>query len=249
MAGHSKWSKLKHTKGAIDAKRGNIFSKLSREIILAAKNGGDPKLNARLRTAIDAAKAANMPGDTIDRAVKKGTGELGGDAIVEVAYEGYAAGSVALYVEGSTDNKNRAAQDLRTVFSRNNGSLGTPGSTARMFNRLGEILLPLSVGTEDAILELAMDAGADDVAQDEEHHILYTAADQLFTVGQALSEKGLKPVSQKLIMKPGTLTEVTDPEIAAQILKLCDALDALDDVQNVYSTADIPDHILEQIEL
>jgi YebC/PmpR family DNA-binding regulatory protein len=249
MAGHSKWAKLKHTKGAIDAKRGNMFSKLSREIILAAKNGGDPKLNARLRTAIDAAKAANMPGDTIDRAVKKGTGELGGEAIVEVAYEGYAAGGVALYIEGSTDNKNRAAADVRSVLSRNGGTLGTQGSTARMFQRQGEIRLPLSAGNEDQILEAALEAGADDVVQEDEEHVIYTAADQLFAVATQLSERGLKSISQKQLMRPVSLTPVGDAATATQILRLCDALDALDDVQNVYSTADIPDDVLEKIDL
>jgi YebC/PmpR family DNA-binding regulatory protein len=249
MAGHSKWAKLKHTKGAIDAKRGNMFSKLSREIILAAKSSGDPKLNSRLRTAIDAAKAVNMPGDTIDRAIKKGTGELGGEAIVEVTYEGYAVGGVAIFVEGSTDNKNRSAADVRSVFSRNHGSLGTPGSVARLFARQGEIRLPSAAASEDAMMDAALDAGAEDVTFDGDEHVLLTPPEQLFAVGNALTAKGLKPTSQKLIFTPQTLVAVDDPRIATQVLRLCEALDDLDDVQHVYSNCDIPDAVLEQVTL
>ena len=247
MAGHSKWAKVKHFKGALDAKRGKIFSRLSREIIMAAKGGGDPRLNHRLRTAIDAAKAQNMPNDTIDRAVKKGTGELGGDAMVEIIYEGYAPGGVALMIECATDNKNRTAADLRSAFSRNHGSMGTAGSVAHQFTRKGEIRLPLASVDEEKLLDAALDAGADDVSNDGEDHIVLTAPDQLFAVANGLREKGLAATSAKLIMQPQTLIHVGDASTASQIVRLCEILDDLDDVQNIYANYDIPDEIMEKI--
>ena len=250
MAGHSKWSKVKHIKGVVDVKRGKIFSKLSREIIIAAKSGGgDPKLNARLRTAIDAARAQNMPNDTIDRAVKKGTGELGGEAPAEITYEGYAPGGVALLVECVTDNKNRTSADLRSLFTRNHGSLGTPGSVAHLFARKGEIRLPEAAGSEERILEAALEAGADDVSLEGDEHVILTAPDQLFAVGDALRARQLAPASQKLIQVPLTITPVGDASTASQVIRLYEALDDLDDVQNVYANFDIPDELLEQIHM
>jgi len=248
MAGHSKWSKVKHIKGVVDVKRGKIFSKLSREIIVAAKaGGGDPKLNARLRTAIDAARAQNMPNDTIDRAVKKGTGELGGEAPAEITYEGYAPGGVAMLVECVTDNKNRTSADLRSVFTRNHGSLGTPGSVAHLFARKGEIRLPLTAASDETILEAALEAGADDVSQDGEEHVILTAPDQLFAVGDALRARQLSPTSQKLTQIPLTHIPVTDTATAQQVVRLYEALDDLDDVQHVHSNFDIPDEVLEHL--
>jgi YebC/PmpR family DNA-binding regulatory protein len=248
MAGHSKWSKVKHIKGVVDVKRGRVFSKLSREIIMAAKaGGGDPRLNARLRTALDAARAQNMPNDTIDRAIKKGTGELGGEAPSEITYEGYAPGGVAMMVECVTDNKNRTSADLRSVFTRNHGSLGTPGSVAHLFARKGEIRLPLTAATEDAVLDAALEAGADDVSRDDEDHIVLTAPDQLFAVGDALRTRQLPPASQKLIQIPLTTIPVADRSTAQQVVRLYEALDELDDVQNVHANFDIPDELLEQL--
>jgi YebC/PmpR family DNA-binding regulatory protein len=248
MAGHSKWSKVKHIKGVVDVKRGKIFSKLSREIIVAAKaGGGDPKLNARLRTAIDAARAQNMPNDTIDRAVKKGTGELGGEAPAEITYEGYAPGGVAMMIECVTDNKNRTSADLRSVFTRNHGSLGTPGSVAHLFARKGEIRLPLAAASEEAILEAALEAGADDVSQDGEEHVILTAPDQLFAVGDTLRARQLSPTSQKLTQIPLTHIPVTEASTAQQVVRLYEALDDLDDVQHVHSNFDIPDEVLEHL--
>lgn len=251
MAGHSKWSKVKRFKGALDAKRGQIFSKLSKEIILAARSGGggDPKLNARLRQAIDAAKAQNMPNDTIDRAIKKGTGELGGDAMVEVTYEGYAPGGAAILIEAATDNKNRTSADIRSAFSRNHGSMGTPGSVAHLFSRKGEIRLPLDSAGEEAVLEAALEAGADDVAQEGDEHVILTAPEQLSAVAEALRLAGLSPASEKLIQVPSTQIPITDAGTAAQVIRLYEALDELDDVQNVYSNFDIPDEVMEQMEL
>lgn len=248
MAGHSKWSKVKHIKGVVDVKRGKIFSKLSREIIVAAKSGGgDPRLNARLRTAIDAARAQNMPNDTIDRAIKKGTGELGGEAPAEITYEGYAPGGVALMVECVTDNKNRTSADLRSAFTRHHGSLGTPGSVAHVFARKGEIRLPLAAATEESLLEAALEAGADDVSQDGDDHIILTAPDQLFAVGDALRTRQLVPTSQKLTQIPLTLAPVHDRQTAQQVLRLCEALDDLDDVQNVHANFDIPEDVMEAL--
>jgi YebC/PmpR family DNA-binding regulatory protein len=248
MAGHSKWAKVKHFKGALDAKRGRIFSKLSREIILAAKlGGGDPKLNARLRHAIDAAKAQNMPNETVDRAINKGTGELGGETIVEITYEGYAPGGVALLVECVTDNKNRSSAEIRNVFTNSHGSLGTPGSVAHLFARKGEIRLPVQAASEDAVLEAALDAGADDVSSDGDDHVVLTAPDQLLAVADTLRARGLEPASQKLIKVPQNTVLVHDATSATHVIRLCEALDDLDDVQNVYANFDIPDEIMEMV--
>lgn len=250
MAGHSKWSKVKHIKGVVDVKRGKIFSKLSREIIMSAKaGGGDPKLNARLRTAIDAARAQNMPNDTIDRAIKKGTGELGGEAPAEITYEGYAPGGVAMLVECVTDNKNRTSADLRSAFTRNHGSLGAPGSVAHLFARKGEIRLAVTAASEDQLLEIALDAGAEDISQDTEDHIIVTAPDQLFAVGDALRSRQLIPSSQKLTQIPLTQIPVTDRATAQQVIRLYETLDDLDDVQNVHANFDIPDDVLDQLTL
>lgn len=248
MAGHSKWSKVKHIKGVVDVKRGRAFSKLSREIIIAAKaGGGEPRLNARLRTAIDAARAQNMPNDTIDRAIKKGTGELGGETPAEITYEGYAPGGVALLVESVTDNKNRTSADLRSVFTRNHGSLGTPGSVSHLFARKGEIRLPLAAADEEKVLEAALEAGADDVSQDGEEHVILTAPDRLFAVGDALRAQHLEPTSHKLVQIPLTTIPVADLATAQQVIRLYEALDELDDVQNVHANFDIPEDVMEQL--
>ncbi|MGI8602835.1 MAG: YebC/PmpR family DNA-binding transcriptional regulator [Verrucomicrobiales bacterium] len=248
MSGHSKWAKVKHFKGAIDAKRGRIFSKLSREIIVAAKSGGgEPKLNARLRQAIDAAKAQNMPNDTIERAIKKGSGELGGETIIEVTYEGYAPGGAALLIECVTDNKNRTSADIRSIFTRNHGSLGTPGSVAHLFARKGEIRVPFSGVSEEALLDAALDAGADDVTLEGEEHVVVTAPDQLFAVGDALKAKGITAITQQLVQVPLMTITVTEAATAAQVVRLYEALDELDDVQNVHANFAIPDEVMEQL--
>jgi YebC/PmpR family DNA-binding regulatory protein len=245
MAGHSKWAKVKHFKGAIDAKRGTIFSKLSREIILAARSGGgDPKLNARLRQAIDAARAQNMPNDTIDRALKKGTGELGADALVEVTYEGYAPGGVALLIECATDNKNRTSADVRSVFSRHGGSLGSPGSVAHMFARKGEVRVPAATIGEESLIDVALEAGADDVSNDDDAFVVLTAPEKLFAVGDALRASGIEITSQKLVQVPLNTVAVIQPSTATQVLHLYQALDELADVQNVYANFDIPDDVI-----
>ncbi len=244
MAGHNKWSKVKHIKGAADAKRGKIFSKLSKEISIAAKAGGNPDMNARLRSAILAAKAQNMPNDTIERAVKKGTGELGGAAIEEAVYEGYGPGGVALLIEIATDNRNRAAGDLRNLFTKNNGVFADAGSVAYLFARRGEVRLDKAGLSEDAAMEMALDAGAVDVQDDGDDWVIYTATDKLFAVAAALKERNAAVKSQKLVYQPSTTVAVADLETARQIVKLYDALDDYEDTQQVNANFEIPDEIM-----
>jgi YebC/PmpR family DNA-binding regulatory protein len=186
MAGHNKWSKVKHIKARVDAIKGRVFSKCAHEIALAARaGGGDPAANARLRTAIDNAKAVSMPKDNIDRAIRKGTGELGGEAIQEVAYEGYGPAGIAFIVEMATDNLNRSAADIRSIFTKNGGSVATQGSVSYQFDRKGEIRIPADAIDEERLMETAIEAGADDVESDEDEHILFTAPNELGTVANA----------------------------------------------------------------
>ena len=246
MAGHNKWSKVKHIKAVVDVKRGKVFSKLSKEITLASKHGGpNPDLNARLRSAILAARAANVPNDNIDRAIKKGSGELGGAAIEEITYEGYGPGGVALMIEVVTDNRNRAANDLRILLGKNGGTFADVGSVAYLFTRRGEIRIDKGTLTEDAAMELALEAGADDVQADEEDWVIYTATDQLFQVGSALRDQGVAPKSQNLIYQPNTTVTISDAEVGKSLIKLYDILDDYDDTQNVHANFDIADDIAD----
>ena len=248
MAGHNKWSKVKHIKGAADAKRGKLFSKLSREITVAAKEGGgDPDLNPRLRNAITAAKAQNMPNDTIDRAVKKGTGEIAGVTYDEALYEGFAPGGVGVLVEVVTDNKNRSAAEIRSVFNKNNGSLGSSGSVAYLFDRRGEIRVPSDSISEDELIEAAVEAGADDVAGDGSELVVTTAQDQLYAVATQLRNASIDVRSQALVYSPQTRIAVPDAGTANQVLRIYELLDELDDTQEVFTNADIPDAILEEV--
>lgn len=241
MAGHNKWSKVKHIKGPADAKRGRIFSKLSKEITLAARSGSNPDMNARLRSAILAARGQNMPNDTIDRAIKKGTGELGGAAIEEIIYEGYGPSGVALMVEVATDNRNRSSQDMRTIFSKNNGACAEVGSVAYLFSRKGEIRIDKAAFTEDQITELALDSGAEDFTSDDDAWVLYTPWDQLFTVVAALKEKNVTAKEQRLMYQPSNTLTIEDPAIAQQLVRLYDALDDYDDTQNVFANFELTD--------
>ena len=248
MAGHSKWSKVKRLKGALDVKRGKLFSKLSKEIVVAAKmGGGNPSLNPRLRAAVMAARAQSMPNDNIDRAIKKGTGELESAQMEEIVYEGYAPGGVALVIETATDNKNRTAADLRLIFSKNHGNLGGPGSVSFMFHRKGQITVPLTAAEEDRLLEIILEAGAEELNSDDEHHIITTPPDQLYAVAEALKKAGVEPDSQKLTYIAENHVAVTDPQTASQVLKLYDALDDCDDVLNVHANFDISDEILASL--
>ncbi|MEO8352492.1 MAG: YebC/PmpR family DNA-binding transcriptional regulator [Chthoniobacteraceae bacterium] len=249
MAGHNKWSKVKRLKGALDQKRGKIFSKLAKEIAVAARSGGgDPAGNARLRTAILGARAQSMPNDNIDRAIKRGTGESSdGGQLEELIYEGYAPGGVALLLEVATDNKNRTAADLRLIFSKNHGNLASSGSVAYLFKHQGQITVSRADADEDRMLELALDAGADDVTADDEHHIITTAPDRLYAVAESLKSAGVTAETQKLTYAPETTIGLTDEQIAAQVLRLCDLLDDNDDVQNVHANCDFSDEMLAKV--
>lgn len=250
MAGHNKWSKIKRLKGALDQKRGRIFSRLAKEITVAAKaGGGDPDGNPRLRSAILAARAQSMPNDNIDRAIKRGTGaDAAAASLEELVYEAYAPGGVALIIEVATDNRNRTAQDLRHIFSRNHGNLATPGAVSYMFHRKGQITVPAATIGEDAMLEVALDAGAEEFTSDETHHVITTAPDRLYAVAEALKTAGVQADEQKLTYVPETMATITDPAQAAQVVRLIDALEDNDDVQAVHSNFDAPDEVLAKIE-
>jgi len=249
MAGHNKWSKVKHIKARVDAIKGRVFSKCAHEIALAARaGGGDPGMNARLRTAIDNAKAVSMPKDNIDRAVKKGTGELGGDAIQEIIYEGYGPSGIAFLVETATDNLNRTAQEIRTLFSKNGGSIATPGSVSYQFDRKGEIRIKADDIPEDNLMEAAIEAGADDVHSDPEEHIIHTSPAQLGSVAAALRTAGLNLVSEKFVSLPQIPSVIGDITVARQILKLYDLLDEYQDTLNVFTNFEVSDEILSQLD-
>ena len=250
MAGHNKWSKVKHIKARVDAIKGRVFSKCAHEIALAARaGGGDPAGNARLRSAIDNAKAVSMPKDNIDRAIKKGTGELGGDAIQEVAYEGYGPAGVAFIVEMATDNLNRSAADIRSIFTKNAGSVATQGSVAYQFERKGEIRIAATTISEELLMEAAIDAGANDVQNDADDHLIYTAPNELGTVANLLRTTGIAISSEKIIAVPHNLNIVTDLMTARQILKLHDHLDDYPDTVNVFTNFEVADEILDQLDL
>ena len=249
MAGHSKWSKVKRFKGAIDAKRGQIFSKLSKEISIAAKSGGgDPNSNPRLRSAIQAARAQSMPNDNIERAIKRGTGE-GAEAaqIEEIMYEGYGPGGVALIVEAATDNKNRTAAQVRSIFSKNSGNLASTGSVSYMFHKKGQITVPRDSINEDRLFELALEAGAEELTSEEDQYVITTSHDQLYAVAETLKRANVTTDGQKFTFSPETTVQVADETVARQVLRLCDALEDDDDVQNVYSNLDIPDELLARL--
>ena len=234
MSGHSKWATIKHAKGIADAKRGKLFTKFIKEISIAARmGGGDPNSNPRLRTAIIKARASNMPKDNIERAIKKGTGELGGATYEELVYEGYGAGGVAVLVEVLTDNKNRAAADVRNIFNKSGGNLGVSGSVARMFQRKGTIEFDAEKVSEDELMEVALEAGADDIVNEDGIITVTTAADAFATVADALSEKGFESLSGEVGMIPDMYTAV-DADTASKIAKLINRLEDNDDVQNVY---------------
>ena len=249
MAGHSKWSKVKRFKGAIDTKRGQLFSKLSKEITIAARSGGgDPSGNPRLRSAVQTARTQSMPNDNIERAIKRGTGEgLDAANYEEIIYEGYGPGGVAIIVEAATDNKNRTAAEVRSIFAKNHGNLGSAGSVSYMFHKKGQILVPRSAIDEDRLLELVLEAGAEELTNEEEAYVITTAPDQLYAVAEALKNAGVTIESQKFTFIPDTTITVGDEAVAHQVLHLCDALEDDDDVQNVYSNLEIADEVLAKL--
>jgi YebC/PmpR family DNA-binding regulatory protein len=246
MAGHSKWANIQHRKGKQDALRSKLFSKLSKEITVAAKMGDpDPDKNPRLRLAVREAKANSMPRDNIERAIKKSqTGE--GDAYENIRYEGYGPSGVAIIVEALTDNRNRTASNVRSYFSKNGGNLGETGSVSFMFDRKGEIAYSAKAGSADAVMEAAIEAGAEDVESDDEGHWIYCAQEDLGEVAQAL-EKALGDAdSAKLVWRPQTLTEVNE-DVARSLMKLIDTLEDDDDVQTVTANADISDAVMQRL--
>ena len=248
MSGHSKWHSIRHKKGATDAKRGKIFSRLNKELMVAARmGGGDPSANPRLRQAIAAAKSENMPKDNIERAIKKGTGELEGVNYEEYMYEGYAPGGVALLIEVMTDNKNRAAADIRYVFNKRGGSLGEAGCVAWMFEKKGLIIFDQNQVAEDEVLEVALEAGADDVITTEDQYEVHTELSAFESVKQAFDDQELRYTMAEITMMPQNTVNIDDESMAAQVLKLMEAIEDADDVQKVYANFDIPDKILQRI--
>ena len=247
MSGHSKWHSIRHKKGALDAKRGKIFSRLNKEIMVAARlGGGDPGANPRLRQAIAAAKAENMPKDNIERAIKKGTGELEGVSYDEYIYEGYGPGGVAVLVEVMTDNRNRAAAGIRHIFSKQGGSLGEAGCVAWMFDKKGLIVFEQDQASEDDIMEVALDAGAEDVITTEDQFEVHTELAAFEEVKQAFDDKGLQYTMAEITMVPQNTVQLDETQ-AGQVLKLMEAIEDSGDVQKVYANFDIPDEILKRI--
>jgi YebC/PmpR family DNA-binding regulatory protein len=247
MAGHSQFKNIMHRKGAQDARRARQFAKIIREITVSARQGlPDPAFNPRLRAAVTAARVTNMPKDTIDRAIKKATGAGGGDDYVEVRYEGYGPAGVAIIIEALTDNRNRTASDVRTAFNKHGGSLGETNSVSFLFNRLGAIRYAAKAATADAMLDSAIEAGADDVESGEDGHEVTCAIESFFAVRDALEARFGEPESAKLDWRP-TMVITLEEDSAAGLLKLIDVLEDNDDVQNVYANFDIPESVLQKL--
>ena len=247
MAGHNKWSKVKHIKARVDVVRGKVFSKCAHEIAIAARDGGgDPGMNPRLRAAIDNAKSVSMPKDKIERAVKKGTGELGGEAIQEATYEGYGPEGIAFLIEAATDNLNRTAADMRSIFTKSGGSVADPGSVAYQFDRKGEITYSAEVGDADTVMMAAIEAGAEDVESSEEGHTIWCADTDLNEVSSALEAELGESESTKLAWRPTTTTEM-DIEAMQKLMKLVDALEDDDDVQRVTTNFEASDEVMAQL--
>ena len=248
MSGHSKWATIKHKKGAADAKRGKMFSKLAKEITIAAKTNGDPGSNPTLRTLVQKAKGINMPSDNIDKAIKKGTGEIVAEALEEITYEGYAAGGIGLVVNVLTDNKNRAAAELGHVFRRNNSEFAARGSVSRNFERRGQIIVEKAAAEEDKLMEIVLEAGADDLITDDEGYEILTQPSAYQAVATALENAQIPTVSSEIAFLPMTQKEVTDLAKVKALLKFVEALEDNEDVQNVYHDADISDELMAQAE-
>jgi YebC/PmpR family DNA-binding regulatory protein len=246
VAGHSKWSQIKRKKAITDAKRGAHWTKLIREITVAARDGGgSPDFNPRLRLAVDTAKSANMPAENIDRAIKKGTGELEGVSYEEITYEGYGPGGVALYIECLTDNGNRTVADVRHALGKHDGSLGTSGSVAWQFDRKGQVVVDSGRYTEEAVFEAAIEAGAEDVVGEGDEFIVTCELSDFAAVQQSLKDAGIEPSSAELTMIPKNEVSVAGKE-ASRLVRLLDALEELDDVQKVHSNADIDEAVLAE---
>lgn len=250
MGGHSHWAGIKHKKALVDAKKGKVFTKILREITIAAKmSGGNPDQNPRLRKAMDDARAANMPLDNVKRAIMKGTGQLPGVSYEEITYEGYGPGSTAVIVECTTDNKNRTFAEIRKIFTSRGGSIGTSGCVSYMFKSKGVIVVNKEAIGEDDLMNLALEAGAEDVRTEAEAYEVITAPDATFeAVKKAIEAKGITPESAELTMLPDTEVNITDEHVAESLLNMLEDLDDHDDTKNVYSNYNIPDDIMAKLD-
>jgi len=246
MSGHSKWATIKHKKGALDAKRGKIFTRLIKEIAIAAKSGGDPDMNPRLRTAIAAAKAENMPADNIKRAIQRGTGELPGATYEEFTLEGYGPGGVAILAEINTDNRNRTVSEIRHVFGKNNGNMAEAGAVSWLFHKKGDIVVPKSAAKEDDLMSIVLEAGADDLQDDGENWEVLTNPSAYEAVLEAVKKAGIEPVSSSVSMIPQNYIKL-EGTAATQMIRLIEALEDNDDVQNVHANFDIDQKLLEEV--
>ena len=249
MGGHSHWAGIKHKKALVDAKKGKVFTKLIREITIAAKIGGaDLGSNARLRKAVDDAKAANMPAENVKRAIMKGTGQLPGTVYEEITYEGYGPNSVAVIVECTTDNKNRTFSEIRKIFQNHGGAIGTSGCVSYMFSKKGVILVSKEDATEETLMDVALEAGAEDIKTSAEGFEVITAPETFEAVKAALEGKGIKLASAEITMLPSNEVEITDAEAASKIVRLIETLDEHDDTKEVYSNDKISEEVLAKIE-
>ena len=246
MSGHSKWHSIKHKKGALDAKRGKIFTRIIKEITIAARNGGDPEKNPRLRKAVADAKAENMPADNIKRAIQRGTGELPGAIYEEITYEGYGPGGVAILVEVTTDNRNRTVSEIRNIFSKNNGNMGESGSVAWMFHKKGYIVVPQDQAKEDDLLNLVLEAGGDDLQSDADNFEILTSPESFDSVLEAVKKANINPAHSAVEMIPQNRLRV-EGATAKQLLRLLEALDDYDDVKSVVSNMDVAEKQLEEV--
>ena len=246
MSGHSKWATIKHKKAALDAKRGKAFTRIIKEIMIAARQGGDPDMNPRLRTAITAAKAVSMPAENIKRAIMRGTGELEGGQIDEIVFEGYGPGGAAVLVKVATDNRNRTVSEIRHVFTKNGGNLGELGSVSWMFERKGQILIEKEKAGEDQLMAIALDAGADDLRDDRDSWEVLSPPEAHDAVLQAIQGAGIATASAEVAMVPKNLLKL-DGKTAQGMMRLSDALEEHDDVQNVYSNFDVDEKELEAL--
>jgi YebC/PmpR family DNA-binding regulatory protein len=245
MSGHSKWATIKHKKAATDAKRGSLFTKLIKEISVAARGGGNPDTNPRLRVAIERAKESSMPSDNIDRAIKKGTGQLEGVTYEDITLEGYGPGGVAVYVEGVSDNKNRTTAEVRTIFTKRGGNMAGAGSVAWMFEKKGYIVVSKANAEEDKLMGVALDAGAEDMIVEDENYAVKTSPQDFFKVKKAIDDAGIKTEDAEITLLPKSTVKVEGPD-AKKILELVDAIEDHEDVQHVYANFDIPDDLIKE---
>ena len=248
MSGHSKWANIKHKKDAADKLKGKAFSRIGKEIMVAAKNGSDPDSNPRLRAALAAAKAANMPNANIERAIKKGSGELGDVVYEEIVYEGYAAGGVAVVVDCLTDNRNRSISEVRMAFERNNGNMAGSGAVARLFKRQAHFVITGEWADEEKLMDVVLDAGADDLVVEDGEAEIWADPEFFEPITNALTEKGISTDVAEVTRKPEMTVNITDPKVASQVLRLVDRMEEIDDVQQVTANYVIDDSIADQIE-